>query len=153
MREDDNMKKNDLISGKYIVELEDGDKYLFLEGRFVNSRFWYDTGVKICKIFEIQEAYSLSDMLVFGKGLNLIWENKELADVERVILENVGKRYKYIARDSYDLLSLFGKDVIKGHGMWCGVNIKDFPFEHLFKMVQWEDSEPTLISDLLERGE
>ena len=37
IREDDNMKKNDLISGSHVVELEDGDKYLFLEGRFVNS--------------------------------------------------------------------------------------------------------------------
>ena len=81
------MKKSDLISGKHVVELEDGDKYLFLEGRFVNSRFWYDTDVKICKIFEIQEAYSLSDMLVFGKGL---WECKpELSEVERIILEKI----------------------------------------------------------------
>ena len=147
------MKKSDLIRGRHVVELENGDKYLCLDGYFVNSRLWYDTDAKICKIFEIQKPYSLTDMLIFDRGLNLVWENKKLSDVERVILENVDKRYKYIARDSYDLLSLFGKDVIKGHGMWCGVNIKDFPFEHLFKMVQWEDSEPTLISDLLERGE
>ena len=91
------MKKSDLISGKHIVELEDGDKYLFLEGRFVNSRLWYDTDAKICKIFEIQEACSLSDMLVFGKGLNLIWGRKpELSEAERVILENVDKKLKYI---------------------------------------------------------
>ena len=147
------MKKSDLISGRHVVELENGDKYLCLDGYFVNTRSWYDTDAKICKIFEIQKPYSLTDMLIFDRGLNLVWENKKLSDVERVILENIDKRYKYIARDSYDLLSLFGKDVIKGHGMWCGVNIKDFPFEHLFKMVQWEDSEPTLISDLLERGE
>ena len=94
------MKKSDLISGKHIVELEDGDKYLFLEGGFVNSRFWYDTDAKICKIFEIQKVYSLSDMLVFGKGLGLVWESKpELSEVEMVILENLYRDSNYITRD------------------------------------------------------
>ena len=148
------MKKSDLVSGKHVVELENGDKYLFLEDRLVNSRFWYDTDVKICKIFEIQKPYSLTDMLIFDKGLNLIWVNKELSDVERVILENLDKRYKYIARDLDGLLYLFEKDVInKRHDMWGGVNINDFPFEHLFQMVKLEDKEPTLIADLLERDE
>ena len=75
------MKKNDLISGKHVVELEDGYKYLFLEGRFVNSRLWYDTDAKICKIFEIQKVYSLSDMLVFGlfSGLFIEFDNKDVS--------------------------------------------------------------------------
>ena len=91
------VEKNDLISGKHVVELEDGYKYLFLECRFVNSRFWYDADAKICKIFEIREAYSLSDMLVFGKGLDLIWERKsELSEVERIILENLYRDSNYI---------------------------------------------------------
>ena len=82
------VKKSDLINGKHVVELEDGDKYLFLEGRFVNSRFWYDTDAKICKIFEIQEAYSLGDMLVFGKGLNLIWgANQEFLRLKGLYLK------------------------------------------------------------------
>lgn len=151
------MKKSDLVSGKHIVELEDGDKYLFLEGRFVNSRFWYDTDAKICKIFEIQEAYSLSDMLVFGKGLNLIWERKpELSETERIILENVDKKYKYIARNGYieeegmQELGLFEDRPIRINDYWYGANCVSFTFSNLFKMVKWEDNEPTLISDLLE---
>ena len=152
------MKKNDLISdlisGKHVVELEDGDKYLFLEDRFVNNRFWYDTDAKICKIFEIQEAYSLSDMLVFDKGLDLIWERKpELSDVERVILENVDKEYRYIAREGNNNLYLYSRKPNKFRKAWAS-NVPTFTamyqFNHLFKMIKWEDEEPTLISDLLE---
>ena len=151
MREDDNMKKNDLISGKHIVELEDGDKYLFLEGRFVNSRFWYDTDAKICKIFEIQEAYSLSDMLVFDKGLNLIWENKELADVEISILKSINAKFKYIARDSNGKLFIYERKPHKYPTEWCQRDAIDFEaFRHMFAMIKWEDEEPTLIADLLE---
>ena len=154
IREDDNMKKNDLISGRHVVELEDGDKYLFLEGRFVNSRFWYDTDAKICKIFEIQEVYSLSDMLVFGKGLNLIWEIKpELSEVERVILENLYRDSNYITRDESGELWLFENRPIKKDYSWDLLNGfgENFNlYKHLFKMIKWEDEEPTLISDLLE---
>ena len=157
------MKKNDLISylvsGRHVVELEVGDKYLFLEDRLVNSRFWYDTDAKICKIFEIREAYSLSDMLVFGKGLDLIWERKsELSEVERIILKNVDKEYKYIARDKNGSLFLYSKDISKFADEWCFDDYKNIDgnysnfgsFKHLFKMVKFEDDEPTLISDLLE---
>ena len=148
------MKKSDLVSGKHVVELENGDKYLYLDGYFVNTRVWYDTDAKICKIFEIQKPYSLTDMLIFGRGLNLIWERKlELSDNEKTILENVDKRYNYITRDSDGLLYLFEKDVSKSYDIWCGLNSKDFPFEHLFQMVKWEDKEPTLIADLLEGDE
>ena len=148
------MKKSDLISGKHVVELEDGDKYLFLDGRFVNSRFWYDTDAKICKIFEIQKAYSLSDMLVFGKGLNLIWEIKpELSEVERVILENLYRDSNYITRDESGELWLFENRPIKKDYSWDLLNGfgENFNlYKHLFKMIKWEDEEPTLISDLLE---
>ena len=148
------MKKNDLISGKHVVELEDGDKYLFLDGRFVNSRLWYDTDAKICKIFEIQKAYSLSDMLVFSKGLDLVWGRKlEISEVERVILENLYRDSNYITRDESGELWLFENKPIKKDYSWdlpngFGENFN--LYKHLFKMIKWEDEEPTLIADLLE---
>ena len=148
------MKKSYLISGKHVVELDDGDKYLFLEGRFVNSRFWYDTDAKICKIFEIQEAYSLSDMLVFGKGLDLVWRCKpELSEVERIILENLYRDSNYITRDVSGELWLFENRPIKKDYSWDWLDgfCENFNlYKHLFKMVKWEDEEPTLITDLLE---
>lgn len=154
------MKKSDLVSGKHIAELEDGDKYVFLEGIFVNSRFWYDADSKIDKIFEIQQACSLSDMLVFGKGLKLVWERKpELSEAERVILENVDKKYKYIARDEGGNLFIYSsRGIEKFINEWCywndkGIHDSFVVFNNLFKMVKWEDEEPTLISDLLGEDE
>ena len=148
------MKKNDLISGKHVVELEDGDKYLFLEGRFINNRFWCDTDAKIFKIFEIRQAYSLGDMLAFGKGLDLVWERKpELSEVERIILENLYRDFNYITRDESGELWLFENRPIKKDYSWDLLNGfgENFNlYKHFFKMVKWEDNEPTLISDLLE---
>lgn len=147
------MKKSDLVSGKHIVELEDGDKYLFLEARFVNSRFWYDADAKINKIFEIQQACSLSDMLVFGKGLKLVWERKpELSEAERVILENLYRDSNYITRDESGELWLFENRPIKKDYSWDLLNGfgENFNlYKHLFQMVKWEDEKPTLIADLL----
>ena len=108
------MKKSDLVSGKHVVELEDGSRYLYLEGWFANSRTWYGIDAKIYKIFGIQEVFSLSDMLVFGKGLVLIWERKpELSEAERVILENVDKKYKYIAKDEGGNLFIYSSSEIE----------------------------------------
>ena len=146
------MKKSDLVSGKHIVELEDGSRYLYLEGWFANSRTWYGIDAKIYKIFGIQEVFSLSDMLVFGKGLVLIWERKpELSEAERVILENVDKKFKYIARDKNGELFIFEGKPSKCPNEWAQRYAIDFEaFRHMFKMVKWEDEEPTLIADLLE---
>ena len=150
------MKKSDLVSGKHVVELEDGSRYLYLEGWFVNSRTWYGIDAKIYKIFEIQAVFSLSDMLVFGKGLKLVWERKpELSDVERVILENADKKYKWIARDEGGNLFIYSSSEIeKFINEWCyyndnGTHHSFAIFNDLFKMVRWGDEEPTLIADLL----
>ena len=145
------MKKSDLVSGKHVVELENGDKYLYLDGYFVNTRYLYDTDAKICKIFEIQKPYSLSDMLVFGKGLSLIWVNKELSDVEKTILKNINAKFKYIARDNDERLFVFEREPQQGYVEWVERDAANLEaFKHLFKMIQWEDKEPTLIADLLE---
>lgn len=147
------MKKSDLVSGKHIVELEDGSRYLYLEGWFVNSRTWYGIDANIYKIFGIQEVFSLSDMLVFGKGLVLIWERKpELSDVERAILENVDKEYRYIVREENKNLYLHGRKPNRFCRVWVSnvpIAASMYQFNHLFKMVKWEDNEPTLIADLL----
>lgn len=148
------MKKSDLVSGRHVVELENGDKYLYLDGYFVNARVWYDTDAKICKIFEIQKPYSLTDMLIFDRGLNLIWVNKELSDDERTILKSLNREYKWICRDLEGFLYIGdgSKPCQFSRNVWQGA-LDEFPFEHLFQMVQWEDKEPTLIADLLERDE
>jgi len=111
----------------------------------------------IVKIYEIEEYQDLNSMLSEKKGLNLVWERKpKLSDAERVILENVDKQYKYIVRDECGEMSIIKDSPIKRKDYWSAKdfsNVIDFPFCDLFKMIQWEDSEPTLISDLLCQAE
>ena len=176
------MKKSDLISGKHIVELRkgsrllvagnflpeiDGNRYIFLTSftddlRLNACEVDYDkchADYDICKVYEIVEhigLHGLADSV--DTACKLIWERKpELSEAERVILENVDKKYKYIARDGYietngmlGELGLFENKPKRMNDYWSGADCASFTFSNLFKMVKWEDEEPTLISDLLE---
>lgn len=84
-----------------------------------------------------------------------IWKREEptITSIERVLLENVEKKYKYIARNHDSKLYLFGEKPTKENVMWlckpdyyiASLTI----YSRLFPMVKWEDEEPWLIEDLL----
>ena len=172
------MKKNDLISGKHIVELRDGSSLLIagdylpdIDGngfmcltsysddlRLNDCEVDYDkchVEFDICKVYEIL-VYTALPILAnnMDTTCKLVWERKpELSEVERVILENVDKEYKYIAREENNDLYLCGRKPHKFCKVWISnapIDASMCQFNHLFGMVKWEDDEPTLISDLLE---
>ena len=79
------MNKNDLISGKHVIETRCGNKELFIGDKFITSYYSrsmcdYDenfknkvnTDVDIVKIYEIKTCISLNSMLS-GNNLKLIW--------------------------------------------------------------------------------
>ena len=109
------------------------------------------------KVYEIVRHMSLPRLADnMDSSCKLIWERKpELSEAERVILENVDKKYKYIARDEGGNLFIYSSSEIeKFMNEWCygndkGVHFSFAVFNKLFKMVKWEDEEPTLIADLL----
>lgn len=170
------MKKSDLVSGEHIVELNDGSRLLVagnflpdIDGNGYMSLSSYKSDLKhidggcggefnICKVYEI-EAYMGFPVLSnnMDTACKLVWERKpELSEAERVVLENVDKDYKWIARDGYvetkgmlGELGLFKYKPIRKNDYWLGANCASFTFSNLFKMVKWEDEEPTLIADLL----
>lgn len=82
-------------------------------------------------------------------------EYKEpLSEVERIILENVKKEYQWIVRDKHGELCIHKQKPVKDEFFkcWFGNDFINFDmFSHLFKMVQWEDKEPKLITELLKR--
>lgn len=166
------MKKSDLISGKHIVELRDGSRLLvagdyltYIDG---NGFMWlmsYTEDLKyissnkieaehdICKVYQILLNMSLPDLANrMDTACKLVWERKpELSEVERIILENVDKKFKYITRDKNRELFIFEGKPYKCQNEWAQRYAIDFePFRYLFEMVKWEDEEPTLIADLLE---
>lgn len=84
-------------------------------------------------------------------------EQTKLSDAERVILENADEECKYIARDRSGMLYIYSEKPYKSDCDWwiikAGVKGKCLDaFNHLFRVVKWEDTEPYNIEDLL-RGE
>lgn len=176
------MKKSDLISGKHIVELRDGSRLLVagdflpdIDGNGFMCLESYSDDLKlddcevdfdkchvdfdICKVYEIVKHMGFPRLAErIDRTCNVVWERKpELSEAERVILENVDKKYKWIARDGYiekegtqQELGLFENKPKKKNDYWFGADCASFTFSNLFKMVKWEDEEPTLIADLLE---
>lgn len=74
-----------------------------------------------------------------------------LTKVEKIILKNIDKQYKWIVRDRDGNLYVFENKPIKRRDFW-GFNSHDFCYSHLFQFMKWEDEEPYLIKDLL-KGE
>ena len=77
----------------------------------------------------------------------------KLTNDERVILKNIDKDYKWIAREKEGSLILYYDKPCKYevNGFWKN-KIWDEEFnmyKHLFKMIKWSDEEPTLIEELL----
>lgn len=63
--------------------------------------------------------------------------------------------YRYIARDSSGNLFLYVKRPTKKAEVWASIEWHKFisDFNDLFKFIQWEDSEPTSIKEVLENCE
>ncbi len=94
------------------------------------------------------------------KSCKLNWlkaEHKEpikLSDAERVILENIDKNYKWIAREYDGAIVIYFKKPVKddNYGCWDTDNEVWCCFEafnHLFQFIKWEDTNPYKIEELL----
>lgn len=78
-------------------------------------------------------------------------EKIKLSNAERVILENIDKKYQWIARDKNNMLCVYEVEPRKVSRFWGSSNcmeIFDF-FNHLFQFIKWEDEEPYEIKELL----
>ena len=82
-------------------------------------------------------------------------EKPKMLDVEREILKNIDKKYKWILRDEDGLLKVYSGKPCKQTCSWfmsgCEVSYLAC-FNHLFQFIKWEDKEPYEISELL-KGE
>ena len=86
-------------------------------------------------------------------------EHKEkitLSETERIILENIDKNYKWIARDENNYLYVYENKPTREESRWKnnGIDLYEdiFVFNHLFQFITWNDSEPYNIAELL-KGE
>ena len=141
-------------------DLREGDVVMYDNGEMRTVK-----GTSLFDCFEPASDLSYYDenlIHVRAEELNIvevfrsIWKREEptITSIERVLLENVEKKYKYIARDHDSELYLFGEKPTKENVMWLRKSdsyIASFTiYSRLFPMVKWEDEEPWLIEDLLE---
>lgn len=89
-------------------------------------------------------------------GQRLDWVSAKivkLSDEEKVILKNIDKRFKWIARDKNGNLFIYCSEPFKSKVMWIPQKHADLTdiscFEHLFQFIKWKDEEPYLIEYLL----
>lgn len=87
-------------------------------------------------------------------------EHKEpitLSEAERIILENINKEYKWIARDKDGELKIYnGEKPTKEQVDWHDVNLRYMYisfFNHLFQFITWNDEQPYNIEELLKCGD
>ena len=86
-------------------------------------------------------------------------QKPKLTEAEKIILENLPKQCKYIARDYYGALYIYENKPIKKSDNWIRVS-SDYSFNnfnmfrldmfhHLFQFIKWEDEEAYNIEELL----
>ena len=157
------MKKSDLNIGN-VVELRNGEKVLFffclpdgilgnLKGRQCRTLDSYHDNLTATDdfieldIMKVYKDYTCKELL---------WERKDepkLTEDEKVILKNVPKEYKWIARDIDGCLYVYASKPKKGITMWeDSSGLPMISFDHLFQFIKWEDDEPYSIKELL-KGE
>ena len=159
------MNKTDLKYGN-VVELRNKAVYLYNLTGVPLLSFNGEEGKDISQYKKdltfINNTYPELDIMKVYKDFTfkeLLWERKEkpkLTDDEKVILRNIDKNYKWIARDKNGRLFLYieKERITKGGDRWhTDGDFLDFHmFDNLFQSIKWEDEEPYFIEDLL-KGE
>lgn len=157
-----NMEKSDLRYGD-IVEARNGIKYVVYhngsEKALVSLISGWCVGLdEYNENLTSAKDYTNFDIMKVYKDYTckeLLWERKEkpqLTEDEKVILRNVPKHYKWIARDIDSCLYVYTSKPKKGITMWESDGLPMIPFISLFDFIKWEDDEPYSIEDLL-KGE
>lgn len=78
-----------------------------------------------------------------------------LTDDEKVILKNVDKNYRWIARDRSEELFAYADKPCKNDekNYWnCCKHVSLCVFSHLFQFIKWSDEEPYNIDELLKQN-
>lgn len=150
------MKKSDLEYGN-VVELRNGDKYFTNGNKLLNLKANLSINLDYYNenLLHISNGGLLDVMKVYKDYTckELLWERKEkpqLTEDEKIILRNLSKKSKWIARSNFGIIWIFEDKPFKAELGWIGCVLFDLPFENLFNFIKWEDEEPYLIEDLLE---
>ena len=168
------MNKKDLKSGM-TVKLRNG--YVYLVVNEVLSRdfgfeplisYNYDLTHESDDDYDIIEVYLYSTptygntatlnvfLNLYSTGMHLLWKRQDLpklSSAELVILENLDKNCKWIARDKSESLYVYNNKPVKHRDYWDIIGMAStLEFPKLFTFVKWTDEQPYSIEELL-KGE
>ena len=156
------MKKSDLRYGN-VVETREGIKYLYHcknNDQFLNLDYdgflWIRNFDENLKCFDDYTKFDIVKVYKDYTLTELLWERKgkpKLNEDEKIILRNIPKEYKWIARNLSGMVYIFIERPEKGQAIWYGCGQPMIPFYHLFQFIKWEDEEPYSIEELLEGEE
>ena len=154
------MKQSDLKYGN-VIETNDNKRFLYIyvedKSKFVLLNHTSDF---MSLYLNTKEPVDIIKVYADYKCERIIWEKKtkpRLTEIERTLLINLDKRYKYLARDrKNNCLYAYKKRPEKSEvsDTWSceGSNIVFYSlegFNHLFEFIKWEDEEPYSINELL----
>ena len=147
--------KSSLKCGDLIVyrcgafEVIDEEKLSFIKERYDKELRQLDRRLDIMRVYRYP-VWKREDLTITSEDLTI-------TSAEKVLLENIDKIFKYIARNRDSTMFVYGDKPEKEVGklnMWLrrpdSYYIANLAvYIHLFPMVKWEDEEPWLIEDLL----
>ena len=158
------MKKSDLECGN-VAEARNGRKYFVYHsctGKALTSLItgWCVGLDKYNENLIYTDSYIDFDIMKVYKDYTcteLLWERKDepkpkLTEDEKVILRNLPKEYKWIARDGFGFICVFENKPDKAIFGCFYSAATILPFPKLFKFIKYEDKEPYSIENLL-KGE
>ena len=148
------MKKSDLVAGKHVVKYRDGgfrfvghsDELIDGDGHYMHGLRYYDE-----RLNDLNAGGKMDIVAVYE--LKEVWKREEptITEDEKTILRNLPGKYEWIARNENSTLFIYQDKPRKRTDTWRSE--RDYRlfnlFNHLFKMVKWEDDEPWKIEDLL----
>ena len=150
------MKKSDLVAGKHIIKYRDGCVRIVGENGGLFDSEMKKQNTLNCFDEDLKDSGCVRGLdIVSVYELTEVWKREDptITENEKVILRNLLGNYEWIARDGNGVLYVYRYKPKKSEEIWAN-NPDDIignlrVFNHLFKMVKWEDDEPWRIEDLL----
>lgn len=150
------IKKNFSFEKKGMIlkgEVSDDNPCIFVRAWDIylnNKDIMSDDEVKFCLSYGINHKwmYLISEVEPLNSKISLSKLEYELL---KYYIEH---GYQYIARDDSEVLFAYDTKPDKMQYQWKSTeNIKEINFYDLFSFIKWEDEEPTLIQDILNKYE
>jgi hypothetical protein len=84
------------------------------------------------------------------------FESVKVSRGERIVLQMLEKKYRWIARDKIGNLYVYEKKPTKEREIECWFGVVCGPlnliaFNHHFQFIKWSDEEPWLITDIINK--